>query len=446
MRRNIINICLVIIILIAIGCSPNQTTNGTKSLVGNSSKKQDLPWYVAKQPVNNALYIYGVGSGRSVIEANTSAIEAIVSYYKLYMEKEYQGYIESNQINDKEYFREYINDKKLLLSNLDIPGIAIAETSIVGTTYYTLAALDKEILTYSQSAIKKEIMDILRQATTQNNPGLKLQAYYHATSLLVKLIEPLYDQNRLVIGDISDSITSIFSDLKIKYRFASFSQYSEYRDLAIAINSQGKILTGIPLLIGNKVCYPNERGNYFLENSNNEPFDLVIKVAVAELKLTPELRGKQIQDAKDLIKLITPFEQNIHFIPPVNIKAYIEVSHFIDNEQSNNPQLLNQIKQLLLRRNIAITPIQQEANMHIIAITYANESSHNQHLGYAYKGEGEIRITGVNNETVVIDLSDEKTKESTKSFAKQKQQSANSATLKLNSLLIEQLEQIKLDN
>lgn len=432
---------MAIIVLTIIGCSTSIIT-GEKS----NPPKNGLPWYVAKPPVNNALYIYGVGSGRSVIEANSSAKEAIVSYYKLYVEKEYQGSRESNQINDKEYFREYINDKKLLLSNLDIPGIAITETSIVGTTYYTLAALDKEILTNSQAATQKEIMDILRQAATQENPGLKLQAYYHATSLLVKLIEPLYNQNRLVISDILGNITSIFSDLKIEYKLKSFSQYSAYEGLAITINSQGKALTGIPLLLGKEVHYPDERGNYYLHNKNKEPFNLIIKVAVAELKLTPELSGRQIQDAKDLIKLITPFEQTVHIIPPLNLKAYIEVSHFIDNEQSNNPQLLNQIKQLLLQRNINITPIQQEANMHITATTYANESSHNQHLGYAYKGEGEIRITGVNNETVVIELSDENTKESTKSFAKQKQQSANSATLKLNSLLINKLEQIKLDN
>jgi hypothetical protein len=187
-------------------------------------------------------------------------------------------------------------------------------------------------------------------------------------------------------------------------------------------------------------------GNYYLANITEEPFDLLVKVDVNNIKLSSDLQRREITDAKKSIRLITPFEQNIHVIPLLNIKAFVEVSHYIDNIQSENRQLIDQIKSYLLQNNITITPNQQEASMQIIATTYINESSYNQYIGYAYKGEGGIKITGVNNETGIIHLLGEETSENTKSFAKQKLKAAKLATEKLNRLLIEELEKIKLDN
>lgn len=60
-------------------------------------------------------------------------------------------------------------------------------------------------------------------------------------------------------------------------------------------------------------------GMYFESDiDDKESYNLVIKVAVTELKLTPGLRGRQIQEAKELNKLNTPFEQTIHVVPPVD--------------------------------------------------------------------------------------------------------------------------------
>lgn len=405
-----------------------------------------LPWYVANTPENTSLYIYGVGSGKSLEEATTSAKEGIVSYYKLYVESEIDSYMESNQVNDREYYRDLLYHQKSLLSNLNIPGISITETDQIGTTFYSLAILKQNVLNESQNATKNEILTSIELGDSQCDPGLKLQSYYLASSLLSKLIEPLDYNGKLVFIYLADKINSIFAKLEVNYKFTSSSKYSDYSGLVVTIKSPEGFLSGIPILLGENTHYPDKLGNYYLENVSAKPFDLFVKVDVNNIKLSPDLQRREITDAKKLIRLITPFEQNIHVTPPVNIKAFVEVSHYIDNIRGENGQLAGQIKNYLLQKNISISPNRQGANMQVIATTSANESSYNQYIGYAYKAEGEIKIIGGNSETVFIQMSDEKSSETTKSFAKQKTQAAKTATEKLNRLLNDKLVKVKLNH
>lgn len=437
-------ILIFLILLVALSCSTNKSplVKPNEELVS----KITLPWYVANTPENTSLYIYGVGNGKSLEEATISAKESIVSYYKFYVENEFNSYIESNQINDSEYYRELISHQISLLSNLNIPGISITEVDQLAGTFYALASLEREIFDKSQNAINQDILTAIELGDKQIDPGLKLQSYNLATSFLSKLIEPIKYKEKLVFIYLSDKINSIFANLEIDYKFSEHSQYSDYSGLIINIRSIDGILTGIPLLIGDNTYYPDKLGNYYLENISQEPFDLLVKVDVDAIKLSSDLVKREITDAKKSIRLITPFEQNIHIIPPVDIKAFVKVSHYINNIPSENRQLVGQIKNYLLQQNISITPNQHESNMQIIATTYVNESSYNQYIGYAYKAEGDIKILGVNNETVIVNLLDEETKENTKSFGKQKARVARTATEKLNRLLSDKLEQIKLDD
>lgn len=435
---------LLFIMLIGLACSTHIPPPATP--LKERESKIYLPWYIAQTPQNSSDYIYGIGSGRSVEEAIISAKKSIVSYYKQYVESEIGKHSVSDQLNDREYYRDYLSQQINIISNLNIPGISITETDQIGDTYYSLATLEKRVLEESQRAIKQEILTTLELGNSQNDPGLKLQAYYLVTSLLSKLIEPLEYEGKLIFIYLTERINAIFTKLEIAYTFAEHSKYVEYSGLIIKISSQEGVLTGIPLLLGDDSHYPDKEGNYYIKNSFNEPSNLLVKVDVNRIKLSSELQGREISDAMKLIKLITPFEQNIHIIPPLKIKAFVEVLHYIDSEKRMNLQLENQIKNYLLQKKINLTSNQQEASMQIRATTFANESSYNQYLGYAYKGEGDIKIKGVNQETVIINLSDDQTKESTKSFAKQRNQSAALTTEKLNRLLIDKLEAIQLDN
>ncbi len=437
---------LFIILIILVSCSNNQKqiVENNQQMRKNTISKIELPWYIANTPQNNSKIIYGIGSGSSLEGAVASAKESISSFYKLYVENQYQGYEESNQINNQEYYQEYISHQKKLLSNLNIPGITIVETDRVDKQYYALASLEKEILERSQRDIRYQIEESLNRGVEETNPGLKLQSYYLAASLLSKLIEPVEYQGKLAFNFIAEETISIFENIKIDYFFTSHSRLTEYQGLVVSIKSNMDVLSGIPMSLGNVNCYPDNEGRYYLKSKESSPYNLMIKVAVDNLKLSPELQGREIADARKLISLLTPFEQNLYIIPPVEITAYLDLKHFVNNEVAGNNQLLNQVKQYLLQNNISLTDYQKDANMILSISTYCDESSYNQYLGFAYKAGGTISFKGVNKEIEVRDLNDNKTREKTKSFAQQKIQAVSSATEILNDLIIEELKKIRL--
>jgi len=432
-----IKVLTLIILLLSTGCSSNKTQ--TIPQTSPSQKQINLPWYLAQTPPNDASYVYGVGSGESLDKSMSSAKESIASYYRSYIENELNYYKESIEVNQRESFAEYYSQQMKLLSNLNIPGITHVQTDQVDKVYYSLVKSERALFDSNQEIIKDEIINALKLGDSHTNPGLKLQSYYLAASLLSKLISPLEYQGKLAFVYISEQISSLFSEVEINYTFQNNSEYSNFRGLTISIKSGNETLTGIPLVMGGESYYPDKQGNYYLENYSSDPFNLIIRVDVDKINLSPQLQGRELGDAKKLIKLLTSFEQTLHIVPPVTISAFVKVSHFINNEQASNSQLVNKIKEVLLAKKISLTSNKAEANLVISATSNCDESSHNQYLGYVYKGWGFINLEKSGNERIVIDLSDEETREKTKSFAKEAKNAANSAKDKLNNLLIDKL-------
>ncbi len=436
MKRPLILCMFVLISMVMISCSSNVDTI--------KQVEQTIPEWYLNPPQVNDLFVYATASGYSVDIASKNAKSKISEYYRSYIESEYLEAIHSSINNDKENLEQYVSSKISLLSNLEIPGITISKAKEVNGLFYVLAVMDRDVFEQRQNDIRNKMIALVKDADIAKDIGNKLSTYYLSASLLPKLLTPTIYNDQLMYAYLKKQINKIVSAINVNYTFDKYSQVSDYEALVITIKSDGKCLKGIPFLIDGQSNYSDQAGKFYLQNDEQEPFDIIVKIDLDNINLSSELQGKEIQQAKEIINLMTSFEQNLHIIPPVEYKAYIKVNSYIDQLSSNNSQLENMIKQYFLTKNTKITDDKDNANLVIEVSTYAEESSYNNYLGYAYKAGGEVTIANAKNEISLIDLNDEGTREKTKSFNQKKNIAASSAIKELNKIIINRIKEIQI--
>jgi hypothetical protein len=429
---------LLSIIIISTGCSLNQVSENSQ----NNEEKQALalPWFVAATPSNTKEYVYGMGQGENKEVALAEAKKSIEEYYRNNIKSQLQIDSDSLESNLQEAYQVYYQQQLKKLRNLDISGITHLETQAVGDSYYTLARLEKALFDNSQNNIINEINAAIRLGNQADNPGLKLQSYYLATSFLNKLNQPLNygDQNAFIY--LARQINQILSNLSVAYTFSDYSDYSDYQSLKISIKVAEKPLTAIPLLIGEDSYYPNQDGIYFVKCKANQPYKLNLKIDIDQVKLYPGLKGEEVSDAKELIQALTPWQESIEVKARPVLKAFVKVSHFINNQESLNLQLINQIKNYLLEKNISLASSQTHANLLIEVTSNVGELSENSNSDITYRAWGSMTIIKDGQEKLRINLDDEATKEKTQTSAQNALDAARQAREKLNSLVLESLQ------
>jgi hypothetical protein len=401
-----------------------------------------LPDYIAFPPANSPAFIYGTGTGNSLSQAKETARNEIIQFFRVYIENEFSNYMQSLEINNREYYKSYISNKLAALSHLSIPGISFQTTDRIGNVYYALASLDRAEFENYQAGIIQKIYSLINQADAEDNPGTKLQLYYQSAALLAKIVMPVESGSEPGFSSIFTKINDIYKQIDISSKFRDYSKFTEYQNLIIELKAKGLPLSGIPILIADNSFYADDNGCYYLQNNRKHPYDLLIKIDAAEIVLPAELSGKEIDEARKIIKSLCFFQKNLHIIPPLKLKAFIDTEHYIDHHSSSNFQLENMIKQHLLNIGIHLGDDRADANLIISASSEVFESSYNEYLGYCYKAGGTIRISGEQREAIIIELNDQNTYEKTKAFDKKPQKAAQKAAESLNALLVKELKKI----
>ncbi len=440
MKTTIFLILLISSLLVTTSCSLNSDKTSLEGV--EITNTVSLPWFVANTPKNTNEFVYGVGNGERPELAIAMAKKAIVDYYKSSFEEELKVSSETIEIELKGTFQEYYNQQMQMISDLEIPSINHVQTDKFDKEYYSLVKLDRNSFESSQRDIEKEILVAMKEGDSQANPGLRLQSYYLATSFLSKLIQPLKYKNELVYVYLARQVNSIFSNVKFSYEFSEFSAFTDYQPLIVNVKANNKVLSGIPLLIGGGTYYPDQEGNYYLKIYENKPFDLDIHVDVNRIKMYPGLVKSERNQAIELIRVISPLKETLKIIPKNLVKSYLEMTHFVNKSESVNLPLLKELKETLLNKGISISP-KNEAILEIEITTSSQEIEYTEDTGYTYDAWAVIKVSKKGIVDRVIDMKDEDSRKNTRSTSENKTEAEKQATMKINSMIIDKINEIE---
>ena len=421
------------------GCSHNKTTD-LKSEMGEEIEVQkEIPNWITSPPSNNELFIYGAGIGSSYQSSDNSGKQQIGQYFDSYIISVYREYMESNQINDTEIFREYLDNRVQINSKLNLPGVSIEERSDSNDNYYSLAKLDLEQLRLHQYNTESKIIAFLENAEAEINSGKKLRSLFSAASLIPQIIYPVMINNKPLYFYLHNEINNVLDNIDSDYYIRKNSEITDNKVIVVNLKSLGTTIFSIPFTFDVESLKADINGNYFLDYdkfTDGTPFYLKIRIDVNSLAYPPELNEDELVDAKKIIKNITGKMFKIYIEPPIELKALISGNVQINGTGSDGNLLINKIKSSLLAKEIDVVSNPDEANMQIRVNVQIFESSYNEHLGFCYKASGSIRISGNNSEVIVKTLNDIDTEEDTKSFDKDKDKAALKAYQKICDLLV----------
>jgi len=439
-------ILLILFSILCFGCVFTKIeTIQSPSTSSSQSVQQTSPkscWFMQAPPKNSIRYIYGTASGTSQQSADENAKANISKYFRAFLTSRYREHFESNQINDNEQYSQYIENVIIEISQLQIPGTTISERCKIGDNYYSLAKIDKAIFEESQLAINTKIRDYINAANNCSNPGKRLRKLFLAISILPQSVTPFNIEDKVAIVYLQNEVSKIIDSVESSYEIINFGEMSNTKQISIRLLANQRPLTSIPILFDTTSLKCNSAGIYFLDYNDfcdGEPFYLKWQVDYNSLSF-PELNEYQQNDAVKLIKNIVGSSNQIYIVPPVELIAQIEVNCFIDDEQSNNIQVVNAIKKILLQNDILIENQLKEPNMKIKADVNIMFSSENEYLGFCYNAAAVITITGAGIDKKVILLDDLKSEESTKSFNKSKRKAAENSLKMMITLIKKELE------
>ncbi|MCD4818904.1 MAG: hypothetical protein K8S23_09455 [Candidatus Cloacimonetes bacterium] len=426
---------ILFILLLIVGCATVKEEVKIPEKPVQIEKK--LPWFISNPPKNTAEFIFATGTGNSSSSADENARANISKYFKDFLTTRYREHYESHQMNEREIFNEYIDKVIINISQLQIPGVTITERNNIDATYYSLAKINKSVFDNNQQKLKDMILDHINEAKLQNNPGKKLRSLFFATSLLPQTIYPFDIDDKMAIVYLQSNISEIIDSIESSSKIIKNHELSGKKQIVIQLSSNSKPLTSIPILFETTSLKCDSNGNYYLDYNefcDGDPFYLKWKIDHNALSY-PELNKYEIKDAVRLIKDLSGKSFNIHIVPPVDLKCKIVVDYTIDDDYEESSTIEAGIKKVILKNGIEIVSNSSEANMIVKADVNVFLSSESEYLGFCYKTNATITITGDKRDREVISLDDLKNEESTKSFNKKKEQAANNSLKSMVSLI-----------
>ena len=332
-----------------------------------------------------------------------------------------------------------IDNTLISISQLQIPGTSIVERCEINGNFSSLSKIDRAVFEKNQSAINEKIKEYARTAKDYDNPGKKLKNLLIAVSFLPQSVTPFDIENKAAVVYLQNQISEILDSVESSYEIVKNHKLNDKKQIIVRMLINQKPLTSIPILFETTSLKCNGNGFYYLDYDDfcdGNPFYLKWKIDRNSLSF-PELNKYELKDAVKLIKNIGGSSNQIYINPPVELFAQIEANCFIDDEQMSNAKVVNAIKKVLLQNKISVANHQKEANMKIEADVNASFSSENEYLGFCYKTNATITITGDGMDRKVIVLDDIDSDESTKSFDKNKIK-ASKNSLKMMIKFIEQ--------
>jgi len=433
---------LIIFVILFSGCSHNKAIDLKNEIEKKNEVPEEMPEWITSPPPNNELFIYGSGSGSSYQSSDTSAKQQIAHYFDSHIISVYREYMGSNQINDTEIFREYIDNKVRINSKINLPGISIEERYYSNPIFYSLAKLNLDQLKLHQYNTESIINAFLASAEAETNSGKKLRDLFSAASLIPQTIYPVMIKNKPLYFYLNNEINNVLDNIESDYYIRKDSEIINKKVIVVNLKSLGTNLFSIPFTFDTVSLKPDNNGNYYLdydEFTDGTPFYLKLRIDVNSLAYPPELNENELIDAKEIIRNITGKMFKIFIEPPIKLKALISDNVRINGIDSDGNLLINKIKTSLLAKEIDVVSNTDEANMQIQINVQIFESSYNEHLGFCYKASGSIRISGSGSEVIVETLNDISTEENTKSFDKNKDAAALKAYQKICDLLVARL-------
>jgi len=445
--ENLLRLCVltVFVLTIIIKCGTGQKEIGKP--IHEVQKTKEVPkenklcWFILNPPENTDDYIFGTGSGNSSSSADENARASVSKYFQNFLTTRYREYFESHQIDDREMYNEYIDNVIIELSQLQIPGTKIEERCTSNDTFFSLAKINRSVFDSKQQELKNKIIDYINEAKHQNNPGKKLRNLFFAASILPQSIYPFDIDNIMAVVYVQNQISNILDSVESSYNIIKNHELSGERQIIIQLLFNNKPLISIPVLFETTSLKCDSNGYYYLdydEICDGNPFYLKWKIDHNSLSY-PELNKYEVKDAVSLIKNLSGKNFNIYIVPPVDLKSRIIVNYSIDDETASNNRIEGGIKKTLLENEIKIALYNDDANMCVKADVDVFFSSRNEYLGFCYKANATVTITGDGMERKVISLNDIESEESTKSFNENKEIAAENSLKSMISLIRKEL-------
>lgn len=428
-----------LLLLLIISCGMNRVEQKEERV-----ELPKLPWYITNPPKNTEQIIYGTGSGLSLEEARENARKEISQYFRSYIESEYNSHLLSITEGGDEDFLSYVNSRLEVLSWIEVRGTTIEASNQIDDHFYSLAQLDMKIFQLSQEKIIEEILAYVKLAEEAENPGRKLILLFQGGSLQVKVLRYFEINDKPSVVYFYESCQEILNQIDLDYSFIAQSDFRDDQEIEISMSYGNQGLSGFPIRIDDEPAVLDKRGKYQIQSQSDKPYTIVIEFDFSAIELGEGLQEKEKAQAIKLVRYLGAYRQDLRVVPPVDLSAYIQITHLEGGNYGENEQLMSLVTQALLSRGVKIAGSRDEAELLIEITTESIESSVNEYLGYCYQSMGRLQIENKSKPLQVIELSGAGVREATKNYGESTEQAARGSLEKLNELLLEELGRLEL--